>query len=104
MVRSIALAGGAGRDGGHAAQQGLRDGVVRSPLQLLGATAFYHFARVQHQHVVAQVANHRQVVANEQIGQAQLLLQLQQHIEHLGLHRNVQGADRLIQHQQARAR
>ena len=63
---------------------------------------FHHLAQVHHQHPVAHVAHHIQVVADEHIGQAKVLFQIQQQIEHLRFHRLVQGRNRLVQDDQAR--
>ena len=40
--------------------------------------------------------DHAQVMGDEQVGQAHLLLQVLKHIDHLGLDGNVQGRDRLV--------
>jgi hypothetical protein len=47
-------------------------------------------------------AHHPQIVADEHISQPIAALQLAQQIDDLRLHRHIQRAGRLIQHQQAR--
>jgi hypothetical protein len=66
---------------------------------LRGAGLLDHLAVLHHQHLVADEAHHRQVVADEDIGQAEIVLQVLQQVEHLGLHRDVQRAHRLVEHQ-----
>ena len=56
---------------------------------------------VHHRHAVADVAHHRQVVRDEQVGQAQALLQFHQHVDHLRLDRHVQRRHRLVADHQA---
>jgi hypothetical protein len=55
-----------------------------------------------HQHIVGDIAHHRQVMADEDIGQVELVLQIGQQVQHLRLHRQVQRRDRLVQHQKRR--
>ena len=63
-----------------------------------------HFARrelddaaaAHHRDPVGDVVDHRQIVRDEQIGEAELLLQVLQQIEDLRLHRNVERRDRLV--------
>ena len=59
-------------------------------------------ADVHHRHPVADVLDHAQVVGDEEVGQPELLLQIEQQIEDLGLHRDVERGDRLVGHDQAR--
>ena len=58
-----------------------------------------HVAVLHHQHLVGHEAHHRQVVADEDVGQAELVLQVLQQVEHLRLHRHVERAHRLVEHQ-----
>ena len=53
---------------------------------------------------VAHLADHRQVVADEQNGQVQLALQVFQQVQHVRLNRHIQRRCRLAAHQKARAR
>jgi hypothetical protein len=45
---------------------------------------------------MAQVAHHRQVVGDEQVAHATLLLEVQEEVEDLPLDRDIEGGDRLI--------
>jgi hypothetical protein len=57
-------------------------------------------AQVHHPDHVGHVAHHPQVVGDEQVGEAQALLQGAEQVEHLGLHGHVQRAHRLVADQQ----
>ena len=58
---------------------------------------------VHHRHPVADLIDHRQVMGDEQVGQAELGLQVHQQLEDLGLHGHVQSGHRLVQHNEAAA-
>jgi hypothetical protein len=45
---------------------------------------------------VGDVADHREIVRDEEIGQAQHLLQVHEQVQHLGLHRDVERRNRLV--------
>jgi hypothetical protein len=49
------------------------------------------------------VFDHRQVVGDEQVGQAQLALQLEQQVEHLALDGDIERRHRLVADDQLRA-
>ena len=51
---------------------------------------------VHHGHAVADVLDDAQVVRDEQVGQAELRLQIQQQVQDLGLDRDVERRDRLV--------
>jgi hypothetical protein len=74
----------------------------RAVEDLLGRAAFHHPPLVHHQDTVAQQPHHVQVVADEQLRHALLPPQPRQQLQHHRLHRHIQRAGRLIQHQQAR--
>ena len=52
---------------------------------------------------MADVLDHRQVVRDEQVGQAELVLQVHQQVDDLRLHRHVERRHRLVADDQARA-
>ncbi len=58
--------------------------------------------QVHHRHAVADVLHHAHVVGDEQVGQAQVALQLLQEVEDLCLDRDVQRAHRLVADEQVR--
>jgi hypothetical protein len=51
---------------------------------------------------VADVFDDGQIVGNEQVGQPVLLLEVLEQVDDLGLHRNIQSADRFIANDQLR--
>ena len=55
-----------------------------------------HLAQVHDGNAVGNVPHHQQVMGDEQIGQAQLFLQVMEHVDDLCLDRNVQGGNRLV--------
>ena len=59
-------------------------------------------AEIHHDHLVGEVPDHREIVRDEQIGEVELLLQLDQEIEDLGLDRDVERRDRLVEHDDPR--
>ncbi len=58
-------------------------------------------AQVHHRDAVGDVAHHRQVVGDEDVGETRIaLLQFLQQVDHLRLDRDIQRRDRLVQDQQ----
>ena len=74
---------------------------VQRPLQhVVGGPELHQVAEVHHPDAVGDVGHDGQVVADEQQRQPELGTQPGQHVEHLGLHRHVQGGDGLVAHEQ----
>jgi hypothetical protein len=76
--------------------------VLRVGEQLRGRPVLDRLAVPQHQHLVAHLLDHREVVADEQVRQSQFPLQTAEQIEHQGLHRHVERRGRLVEDQQVR--
>jgi hypothetical protein len=57
---------------------------------------------VHHHHLVGHVFDHGQIVRDEDVGQAQLILQILQQIQHLRLHRHVQRRNGFVADQDFR--
>ena len=57
---------------------------------------------IHHGDAVADMGDDREIMRDEQIGEAVLALQVDQQIDHLGLDRDVERRDRLVAHDQAR--
>ena len=57
-------------------------------------------AEVHHRHPVGDVAHHRQVVGDEHVGQAELVLQILEQVDDAGLDRHVERRHRLVEHEQ----
>jgi len=64
--------------------------------QPLGRAGLHEVADVHHGHPVGHVPDDAEVVGDEQVRQAVLILQVVHKPEYLGLHRHVQSADRLV--------
>ena len=96
---AVILAHAAARD---AAQQADGVGVPRIVQHLLGSALLDHLAGVQHADARAHLADHAEVVADEQHGRVELGLQLRDEVEHLGLDRRVEARRRLVEDQQRR--
>ena len=65
-------------------------------VQLVGAGQLHHVAQVHHGDAVGDVLDDVQIVGDEQVGQAQLLLQIVKQVDNLGLDGHVQGGDGLV--------
>lgn len=78
------------------ADQRLGIGVERPAEQRVARCDLHDSAEIHHRDAVAEVAHHRQIVADEQIGGAERALQLEQQIQDLAAHRDVEGGDRLV--------
>ena len=68
----------------------------RTLVDLGSVGQLHHLAQIHDGDAVGDMAHHQQVVGNEQIGQAQLILQLIEHVDDLGLNGHVQRRYRLI--------
>ena len=64
----------------------------------LRGAELHKFAKVHYRNAVAYIAQHVKVVRYNKIGQAELLLQIEQQIEYLRLNGYVKGACGFIQH------
>ena len=64
--------------------------------QLKAVGQLHQLAQVHNADAVGNVLDNAQVMGDEQIGQAHLLLQVLEHVDDLCLNRNVQGGDRLV--------
>ena len=61
-----------------------------------------HLPDVHDRDTVADVTDHAEVVRHEQIRETERVLEIEQNIERLRLHRHIEGGDRFIGHDQAR--
>jgi len=66
------------------------------PEQVVGRRHFHHFAEVQHDDPVGDVANHRKIVGNEEVREAEPFLQLEHQVDDLRLDVDVESGDRLV--------
>ena len=57
---------------------------------------FHHFAQVHDRHMGGDVLYHTQIMGDEDQRDAQLLLQVHEQVDDLGLDRHIQGGDALV--------
>ena len=69
----------------------------RSRKDLIGKTIFHHFPFFHHQYFMTEGFDDFQVMADEDIGQTILFLQVLEQLDHLKLYGTVQGRGRFIQ-------
>ena len=99
--RRLALAA-VGIVGRHGREQRARVG-WRAPAWMASTGAdLDHLAQIHDEHAIGDVLHHVQIVADEDVGEAQVALQLAEQIEHLRLHRLVERGHRLVQDDDAR--
>ena len=72
-------------------------------VELAGGRELDHVAEIHHRNAVGDMLDHREVVGDEEIGEAELLLQILEQVHHLGLDGDVEGTHRLIADDQAGA-
>jgi len=77
-------------------EQGAGVGVFGVVVDLVAAAAFDDAAEVHHRDVVAEVFDDGEVVGDEQVREAELLLQFAKQVENLRLDGDVQRTDRLV--------
>ncbi len=70
--------------------------------QVIDRCRLDHTTQVHHDDPIAEVLDDAQVMADKQIGQAQLVAQVHEQIEDLRLNRHVQRRHRFVAHQQFR--
>ena len=76
---------------------------MRRPREhLLGRSALDHLAAHHHQHAVAEIAHHRQVVRDDQDRDAALAAQRRKQVQKLRLHRHIEPGHDLVCDQDAR--
>ena len=71
--------------------------------QGVGRALLHDATLVNDRHFIAHMVHHGQVMADEQVGQAELLRQVLHQVEYLRLHRDIERADRFVGHHQAGA-
>ena len=75
---------------GRGCNQGAGVRVPRVCEQRVLAGNFDNAPQIHHRDAVADVLDHAEIMADEQVGEAELLLQVHHQVEHLGLHRDVE--------------
>lgn len=92
LIQTVGIRRG---DGG---QQRDRVGMSRVTEDGFRVSQLHHIAQIHDADAVRNVANHRQVMRNEHVGQVLFFLQLLQQIDNLGLNGHVQRGDALVAH------
>ena len=70
--------------------------VQRLRVEVVGGGLLDHPAEVHDADPVADVPHDGQVVGDDEVGEVELVLQLLEQVDHLRLHRDVEGRDRLV--------
>jgi hypothetical protein len=64
--------------------------------QRLGRALLHDLPEVHHRDAPGDLAHHREVVSDEEVGEAPLPLEVGEQVQHLRLHRDVERGDRLV--------
>ena len=80
----------------HGREQGLAVGVQGTAVDVGARGQLDHLAQVHDRDAIGDMTDHAEVVADEEVGQAELVLQVLQQVDHLRLDRDVEGRDRLV--------
>ena len=86
----------------HRGQQRAGVGMRRLVPDVIDRAEFDDLAEIHHQHAVRNVADDVEVMADEQIGQAEFALQIDQQVQHLRLDRLVERRHRLVENDETR--
>ena len=70
--------------------------VLRFAVDHLGRSRFDDFSPTEDHDLIADMLDDGEVVRDEEVGQAELLLQVLEEIDDLGLHADIERADRFI--------
>src|SRR5579884_959152 len=81
LTRAMLTAGDIGICARHRGQQLPRVLMLRVGEHLITVALLHDFSPVHHRHPVRQVSDHRKIMGNKQIGQPELLLQIQQQVD-----------------------
>ena len=98
------LAAAVGVHGWAAVQQRRRVGMGGMFIDAVDRAELGDAAEIHDQHAVGHVLHDVEVVADEQVGQAELGFQVAEQVQHLRLDGFVEGGDRLVEDDQARAK
>ena len=76
--------------------------MLRLAEQPFGRRAFNEPAEIHHRHLARDMLDHGEVVADEEIGEAEIAAQFAQQVQDLRLHRHIERRRRLVAHHDAR--
>src|SRR5581483_1787688 len=91
-----ALALGTRVGDGHCRQQGLGVGVQRRSVEVAREGYLDDAAQIHDRYSRDYVGDHREIVGDEEVGEAELVLQILQQVDHLRLDGDIEGGDRLV--------
>ena len=74
----------------------------RVRIDLICSAFFHQLPEVHDSDVIGNITHHGKVVGNEKIGQPLFLLEVPEHVDHLGLDGDIQRGDRFITDDQLR--
>ena len=80
----------------HGGEQRARVRVERAFEQDLAGSDLHEPSRAHDRDAIRHVVHHREVVGDEEIGEAELALEVLQEVQYLGLHGDVEGRHRLV--------
>ena len=83
---------------GYSREQRFGVGVARLVEEFGGRRDLDNFADIHHCHTVANMFDHAQIMRHKQVGESQFVLQIEQEVDDLRLHRDIEGGDRFIRH------
>ena len=92
----------AGSGIGTASSKALAYGCIGVSKRASQSASSTSFPRYIHRHPLAQVPNHAEIVADEQIGESELGLEVLEQVDDLRLNRDVQRRDRFVAHDELR--
>jgi hypothetical protein len=87
---------------GHGREQRLRVGVLRRAEERLGLALLHDLSEVHDRHSIGEIAHHAEIVRDEEIGEAELLLEVAQQVQHLRLDRDVERRGGLVADEELR--
>ena len=96
------LPGADGIDDGDRPHQAVRVRMEWAAEQHFAGTGFHDAPPVHDRHSRAEEADDREIVGDEEVRKVVLPLELAQEVQHLRLDRDVEGRDRLVEHDEAR--
>ena len=83
---------------GNRREKALSVGMPGVPVQLTRCGLFHDSAQVHHHDAVRHVLHHRKIVGHEEQREAEILLEIDEQVENLGLNREIQSGHRLVAH------
>jgi hypothetical protein len=86
----------------HGGEQRLGVGMPRPAEDRFGRPDLGDLAEIHHHHPIRHEAHHVEIMGDEDEGEAELVLEVEQEIEHLRLDRLVERRDRLVEDEEAR--